>query len=92
MDKPHKKIVTTYPVAIMVGQTRIHIPDPIPWHVGSQILKCQKCETEFITTSGFPIADLQVELNQHHEKGVEHPDYLSSAPEWTRIADCDCPA
>jgi hypothetical protein len=90
MDKPHKQVITTYPVAIKHGQGRLHVPNPIPWHVHSEAIKCPTCETVYIVTSGFPRVELFKTLEKQHADKNEHPDHIASAPEWTRVADCDC--
>jgi pyrimidine deaminase RibD-like protein len=90
MDMPHEQVVTTYPVAIKMGQRRLHVPNPIPWHVRSQTIKCPDCETTFIVTEGFPQQQLFETLKQQHRSDTLHPDYIASAPEWTRVAACDC--
>jgi hypothetical protein len=90
MDKPHKQLITTYPVAIKSGQSRLYIPNPIPWHAHSEYIQCPKCDTIFIVTSGFPRVELLKTLEKQHESQKEHPDYIASAPEWTREAVCDC--
>jgi len=91
MDKPHKKVVTTSPVAIKSGQTRVHTPnDDGPWHAPAQNIKCPNCETVYIVTSGFSKEDFLAALDRHHKNKEEHPDYIPSAPEWTSIEVCDC--
>ena len=67
MDKPHKQLVTTYPVAIKNAQSRLHIPNPIPWHAHAEYVKCPKCEIIFIVTSGYPRVDLLKALEKQHE-------------------------
>lgn len=90
MDKPHQQLVTTYPVAIKSGQSRIHIPSPIPWHPAGGTLKCPKCDTIFILTAGFPRDKLLKTLEANHASNQEHPDYVPSDETWTRVADCNC--
>jgi hypothetical protein len=90
MDKPHKQIVTTYPVAIKSGQTRVHVPNPYPWHTKSENVKCPKCETVFIATEGFPRAQLLDALETQHKNQETHPDFIPSQPTWTSVTDCDC--
>jgi hypothetical protein len=90
MDKPHKQVITTYPVAIKHGQGRLHVPNPIPWHAQSEAIKCPKCETVFMVTSGFPRVQLLEALEKQHKNQEEHPDLIPCALEWTRIAECDC--
>ena len=90
MDVPHKQVMTTYPIALKFGQTRLHVPDPIPWHAHSENIQCPECETRFIVTSGFPKAELLETLEKHHKNKEEHPDLIPSAPEWTSICECRC--
>jgi hypothetical protein len=90
MDKPHKQVITSYPVAIKYGQSRLHVASPIPWHAHSEAIKCPKCETVYIVTSGFPRVELLQALEEHHENQKEHPDHIASAPEWTHLAECNC--
>lgn len=91
MDKPHKQLITTYPVAIRNSQSRLHIPNPIPWHAQSEYIKCPKCDAIFIVTNGFPKVELLKALEKQHDNHTAHPDYIASAPEWTRETVCDCP-
>jgi hypothetical protein len=90
MDKPHKQLITTYPVAIKHGQRQVHIPNPIPWHAQSEAIKCPKCEIIYIVTSGFPRVQLLQALEKQHASKQEHPDHIASAPEWTTVSECDC--
>jgi hypothetical protein len=90
MDKSHKQVITTYPIALKHGQSRLHVQSPIPWHAHSEAVKCPQCETFYILTSGFPKVQFLETLKKHHEKKEQHPDLISSAPEWTTISDCDC--
>jgi hypothetical protein len=90
MDKPHKQVRTTYPVAIKSGQGLVHVPNPIPWHATDEHVKCPRCETVFIMTEGFPKAQLLAALEAQHKEEEEHPDVIPSEPNWTSIADCDC--
>jgi len=90
MDKPHKQVITTYPVAIKSGQSRLHVASPIPWHARCENVKCPDCETVFIVSDGFPKAQLLESLKKQHNNKEEHPDHIASAPEWTRITDCAC--
>jgi hypothetical protein len=92
MDKPHKQVVTTYPVAIKHGQGRVHLPNPIPWHAQSETIRCPTCETAFIVSVEFPKAQFLDALERHHKNQEGHPDFIPFAPEWTSIADCDCEA
>lgn len=46
MNKPHKRVMTTYPVAIKHGQGRVHVPDPIPYHVRCEHVKCPEALLE----------------------------------------------
>jgi hypothetical protein len=90
MDRQHKQVVTTYPLAIKSGQGRIHVPNPIPWHPDGGTLKCPDCETIFILTAGFPAAKLLTVLRDNHANRREHDDYVPSEETWTKVADCDC--
>ena len=90
VDKPHKQVVTTYPVAIRFGQARVHVQNPIPWHAQSEGVQCSKCEVIFIVTDGFPKAQLIAELEKHHKDNKTHPDVIPSDPTWTTITECDC--
>lgn len=90
MEKLHKQVVTTYPVAIKHGQGRLHVQDPIPWHVRCEHIKCPQCETIFIVTDGFPKVQFLEELARQHKVQEQHPDCIPSAPDWTRIVECDC--
>ncbi len=90
MNNPHKQVLTTYPVAIKHGQGRLHIPSLIPWHAKSEAVKCPDCETVFIVTDGFPKVQFLDAVAKQHKNHEEHPDYIASAPEWTKIADCTC--
>jgi hypothetical protein len=38
--------MTTYPVAIKHGQGRVHVPDPIPYHVRCEHVKCPEALLE----------------------------------------------
>lgn len=88
LDKPHKQVVTTYPVAIRFGQTRLHVASPIPWHARSEAIKCPDCETVYIVTEGFPRVQFFTSLRQQHDLSQPHPDYIASEPAWTRIENC----
>jgi len=90
MDKPHKQIVSTYPVAIKFGQARVHVQNPIPWHAKSEAVKCPKCETIFIVSEGFRRAQLLEELETQHKNQKPHPDFISSEPTWTTVTECNC--
>ena len=90
MDKPHKQVITIYPVALIYGQGRLHVANPIPWHAQSEAVKCPKCEAVFIVTAGFPKVQFLEILEKQHQQQQTHPDLIPSAPEWTNISDCDC--
>lgn len=90
MNKPHKQVVTTSPVAIRQGQARLHVADEHPWHRITRIVKCPKCEVAYIATGDFPKEQLLTALEKQHQNREEHPDYFPSAPEFTRIDDCEC--
>src|ERR1700722_19627070 len=89
LDKSHKQVVTTYPVAIKYGQGRIHVPNPIPWHGQCETIKCPHCPTIFVVTVGYPRIEFLNQLESDHKGDKEHADCISSAPTWTNIADCD---
>ncbi len=90
MDKPHKQVITTHPVAIKFGQSRVHVQNPYPWHSKSEAIQCPKCEQFFIATVGFDTTSLIKTLEAQHEKNQEHPDVIPSEPVWTTIAECTC--
>jgi hypothetical protein len=90
MDKQHRQIVTTYPVAIKSGQKRVHVRNPYPWHANSEDVNCPKCGTAFIVTQGFPKAQLLEALEAQDKNHQEHPDFIPSEPNWTSLTDCDC--
>ena len=90
MDKPHKQVITTDPVAIKFGQARLHVQNPIPWLAKGEPLKCPKCETVFFVSEGFPKAQLLNALETQHENQEPHPDLIPSEPTRTRILGCDC--
>jgi hypothetical protein len=94
MDEPHKQLVTTSPVALKKGQSRLHIADEHPWHRIADTVECPKCETVFILTGletgRFPKEQLLALLEKHHEDSESHPDFIASDPAFTDIADCDC--
>ena len=90
MDKQHKQVITTSPVAIKSGQGRVHVPNPIPWHPDGGAVKCPKCETIYVLTQGFPTKMLLDALEAQHKRGQQHPDYFASDPAFTRTEDCDC--
>ena len=90
MDKKHKQITTTYPVALKYGQGRVHVAHPIPWHTQCELVKCPDCEVHFILTGGFSRMQFLELVQAQHKRGEKHPDHIPSAPEWTSISDCDC--
>lgn len=90
MDKPHKRVVTTYPVAIRMGQGRIHVEHPIPWHYKSDAVQCPECEVIFTVSEGFAQEKLLEALKKHHADQQEHPDLIPSEPTWTKTAECNC--
>src|SRR5580692_4954223 len=89
MNKPHKRVTTTYPVAIKHGQGRVHVPDPIPWHVHNEHVQCPECDIIFILTGGFPKVQFLETLRKQHQDKELLPDFIPSAPEWTQVSDCD---
>ena len=88
MDKPHKQVVTVYPLAIKKGQTRVHVRNPIPWHSKNEQIKCPKCEAVFIVDEGFQ--KLLRKLEAQHKNQEQHPDFIPSDPNWARLCECDC--
>jgi hypothetical protein len=90
MDRPHKQVITTYPVAIKSGQSRVHVQNQIPWQAKSETVRCPKCETVFIVTEGYPKAQLLAELETQHKNQKMHPDFIPSEPTWTTVTECDC--
>lgn len=90
MEKQHKQLATTSPVAIKSGQRRVHIPSPIPWHPDAGAVKCPKCDAIFVLTQGFPAEKLIQDLDAQHKKGQSHPDFFASDPHFTHLEDCDC--
>jgi hypothetical protein len=91
MDKPHKQVVTTHPVAIKKGQTRLHVAEEHPWHrKPTELVSCPNCEVVFIATEDFPKAQLLADLQKQHDRKENHPDYIPSQPAWTHTGDCDC--
>jgi hypothetical protein len=91
MDKPHKQVVATSPVAIKSGQTRIHVSDSHhPWHRFVESVHCPDCETVYIVTTGFSTKQFLETLKKHHKDKEEHPDYIASDPEFTSVSACGC--
>jgi hypothetical protein len=90
LNRPHKRVTTTCPVAIKHGQGRLHVPDPIPWHVHDEHVKCPDCDTIYILTSRFPKVLFFETLSKQHQNKEDHPDFIPSAPESTKVSDCDC--
>ena len=93
MNKPHKRVKTTSPVAIKHGQGRVHVPgNPIPWHAFAEAFKCPDCETVYILAAdrvgGFPKSKFLEVVKEHHKTKQEHPDYISF--DFATVADCDC--
>jgi hypothetical protein len=90
MDKPHKQVITSYPVAIKYGQSRVHVANPIPWHAQCEAIQCPECETVFLVTGGFPKVQFLQTLEKQHKNKEEHPDHIPSEPVWTSISECAC--
>ncbi len=88
----HKQVTTTSPVAIKLGQERLHVSAESyhPWHRQTDNVQCPDCETIFSVTVGFPREQFLETLKQHHQKREEHPDLIAFAPEWTDVSECDC--
>lgn len=89
MDAEHKQVVTTYPVAIRSGQTRIHIPHGESQGIEGE-LTCPDCPTTFIVVGDFSTDILLAQLAHQHKNGRSHPDYIPAKPEWTSVVDCKC--
>jgi hypothetical protein len=94
MDKPHKQVITTNPVAIKSKQGRVHIKSEHPWHRHGEAVKCPDCEVVFDVAcelpGPFPTAQLLDMLKKQHADGQAHPDVISYEPAFTRITECDC--
>ncbi len=88
----HKQVTTTSPVAVKIGQKRLHISATSyhPWHRVSDNVQCPDCETIFAVTREFSREKFLEVLKENHEKREEHPDLIASEPEFTDISDCDC--
>lgn len=86
MDKPHQKIVSTYPIAIKNGQPRIHVPT----YFGSYKVRCPNCDTTYAASCDFPLVELLDAFKVHHRGKIEHPDYIASEPSFTSLEYCDC--
>ena len=41
-------------------------------------------------TEGFPRMLFLATMTKLHQNKEEHPDFIPSAPEWTKVSDCDC--
>jgi hypothetical protein len=94
MDAKHKRVVTTNPIAIKHGQSRVHAPHPIPWHAFTQAVKCPECETVYVVAAdsvlGIPAQKLLDVVNEQHKNKQEHPDYIAFDTAFTNVSDCDC--
>jgi len=91
MDKPHKQVVATSPVAIKLGQTRIHVADSLhPWQKINERVQCPECETAYSVTKGFAMEQFVEILKKQHKDKEGHPDYIASDPAFTSVSDCDC--
>ncbi len=91
MDKPHRQVIATSPVAIKLGQTRIHVADSLhPWQRISEPVQCPECETVYSVTTGFVMEQLLEILKKHHQTKEEHPDYIASEPAFTSTSECAC--
>jgi hypothetical protein len=94
MDAKHKRVTTTYPVAIKHGQGRVHVPDPFPWHAFTEAVKCLECETVYIVSAdsvkGIPTAKVLEAMKEQHKSKQKHPDYITFDPDWTKVSDCNC--
>jgi len=88
----HGQLTTTSPVAIKLGQKRLHLSAQCfhPWHRLTQNVQCPDCKIVFSVTEGFPIEQFLQVLRRNHQEREEHPDFVHSAPEQPKIADCDC--
>jgi hypothetical protein len=90
MDKAHKQVMTTDPMAIRMGQGRVHVQDAIQWHLKSEAVQCPECEAVFIVSVGFPQDKLLVALKKQHADKQQHPDVIPSGATWPKIIDCTC--
>jgi hypothetical protein len=90
MNKPHKQVITTYPVAIKQGQSRVHIIPYGTWHHRQEPLKCPECEAIFVLTDDFPKEKVLESLAKDHKDNEGHPDYLASDVYYTHLEDCTC--
>jgi hypothetical protein len=90
MDKPHKQVMTTSPVAINLGQGRLHVADEHRGDRENEIVHCPDCETFFVLTGKFPKEMFLETMKANHKKKEGHPDLIPSAPAWTSIIDCSC--
>lgn len=92
MNTPHKRVLTSHPVAIKCGQESLHVGNPIPDHRHCERVQCPDCDTLFIVDANFPKVQLLEVLNKQHTNKEKHPDYVASVPEFTCISDCNCGA
>jgi hypothetical protein len=91
MDKPHKQVDATSPLAIKSGQTRIHVYKSLhPWQRITEPVQCPECDTVYIVTKGFALEKFLEILKKQHQTKEEHPDYIASEPAFTSTSDCDC--
>ena len=90
MDKPHKEVITTHPVAIKSGQPRVHVLSSLQWQAASEKVKCPMCETVYIMPIDFPKAQLVEALETQHRSREDHPDFISNQPGFLRVAECNC--
>jgi hypothetical protein len=91
MDKPHKQVDSTSPVAIKSGQTRIHVFDSVqPWQRVTEPVQCPECEAVYYVTTGFAMKQFLEILKKQHQNNEEHPDYIASDPAFTSTSECKC--
>lgn len=91
MDKPHKQVIASSPVAIKSGQTRIHVSDSHhPWHRFVESVECPECDVVYIVTVGFPMEQFLETLKKQHKNKEDHPDHIASEPAFTNVSDCGC--
>jgi|HubBroStandDraft_3_1064219.scaffolds.fasta_scaffold338905_2 hypothetical protein len=89
MDNPHKRVTTTEPLAIKGGQFPMRVRNEGGWNRKTELVKCPNYATSFIVTAYYPSQQLLAALAKDHPNKLEHPDYIASAPQFTRVEDCD---
>ena len=86
MNPDHRRVQTTEPVAIKIGQGRLHIPEPRP----AIICECPDCETNYSLFGGFSEERVLLELKDDHEHRREHRDLIELVTGATPCPPCDC--